>query len=240
MRVKTVHVQNFRSILDEKIDCDDLTVLVGRNGTGKSSFLRAMEMFYDPSSSVSSEDFFDEDTDKEIEIALTFSDLTEDEKTFFAPYIDGDGLTVARIFKLSAKKSGTYHGMKLQNPDFEAVRNAGTKTEIRKKYDEIRTNAKYSSLPTVKSADQAEEELKKWEAANPDSCTRMRDDGQFFGFTEVGLGRLGRYTRFIRIPAVRDAADDATEGRGIMRYRNHELGSAKHSGQPHGICFPEG
>jgi predicted ATP-dependent endonuclease of OLD family len=214
MIVKTVHVQNFRSILDEKIDCDNLTVLVGRNGTGKSSFLRAMEMFYDPSPLVSSEDFYDEDTSPEIVIGLSFSDLNEDEKALFASYIDGDDLTIARIFTLSAKKSGTYHGMKIQNPDFAEARSAGTKTEIRKKYDEVRANAKYSSLPAVKSADQVEEEFKKWEAANPGSCTRMRDDGQFFGFTEVGQGRLGRYTRFIRIPAVRDAASDATEGKG--------------------------
>lgn len=46
MIIKALHVKNFRSIFDERIDCDNLTVLVGRNGTGKSSFLRAMEMFY--------------------------------------------------------------------------------------------------------------------------------------------------------------------------------------------------
>ena len=42
----------------------------------------------------------------------------------------------------------------------------------------------------------------------------MREDVQFFGFTQVGQGYLGRHTRFIRIPAVRDAQDDATERRG--------------------------
>jgi predicted ATPase len=36
MIVKMLHVKNFRSIIDECIDCDNLTVLVGRNGTGKS------------------------------------------------------------------------------------------------------------------------------------------------------------------------------------------------------------
>ena len=56
--------------------------------------------------------------------------------------------------------------------------------------------------------------MKQWEAANAGTCTRQRDDGQFFGFTEVGQGYLGRYTRFIRISAVRDASEDATEGRG--------------------------
>lgn len=76
MIIKAVHVKNFRSILDERIDCDNLTVLVGRNGTGKSSFLRALQMFYDPKASVVAEDFYAEDTSKEIEIAVTFTDLS--------------------------------------------------------------------------------------------------------------------------------------------------------------------
>ncbi len=214
MIVRSVHVQNFRSIFDERIGCDNLTVLVGRNGTGKSSFLRAMEMFYDPKATVAAEDFYAEDTSKEIEIALTFTDLDSEEASLFAPYLDGNDLIVARIFSVSAKKSGTYHGMKFQNPGFTDIRNAGVKTEIRNKYSEVRNLPQYSALPTVRNADQVEEELKKWEAANPGSCMRMRDDGQFFGFTGVGQGYLGRHTRFILIPAVRDAADDATEGKG--------------------------
>jgi energy-coupling factor transporter ATP-binding protein EcfA2 len=214
MILKALHVKNFRSILDERIDCDNLTVLVGRNGTGKSSFLRALEMFHDPKAAVRAEDFYAEDTSKEIEISVTFTDLGTEEESLFAPYLDGDELTVARVFSLSAKKSGTYHGMKLQNADFVAVRSAGGKTEIRNLYHEIRNSPAYTSLPTVRSADQAEEEFKKWEAANVGSCTRMRDDGQFFGFTGVGQGYLGRHTRFILIPAVRDAADDAFEGKG--------------------------
>lgn len=214
MIVKTLHVKYFRSVLDEQIDCDDLTILVGRNGTGKSSFLRAMELFYDPKAVVSAEDFYSEDTSKEIEIAITFTDLEAEEKSLFAPYLDDNDLTVARIYSVAAKKLGTYHGMKLQNPEFAVVRNADGKTEVRNKYNEIRGTPKYSSLPAARNADQVEEELKKWEAANPSSCSRMRDDGQFFGFTEVGNGYLGRHTRFIHIPAVRNASDDATEGKG--------------------------
>ena len=214
MIVKALHVKNFRSILDERIDCDNLTVLVGRNGTGKSSFLRALEIFYDPKAAVTAEDFYAEDTIKEIEIVVTFTDLGTEEESLFAPYLDGNGLIVARIFSVTAKKSGTYHGMRFQNPDFTEIRTAGGKPEIRNKYSEVRNLPKYSALPTARNADQVEEELKKWEAANPGSCTRMRDDGQFFGFTEVGNGYLGRHTRFIHIPAVRDASDDATEGKG--------------------------
>ena len=103
MIIKAIHVQNFRSILDERIDCENLTVLVGRNGTGKSSFLRAMEMFYDPKATIVAEDFYAEDTSKEIVIAATFTDLSADEKSQFAPYLDGNDLTVARVFTLNTK-----------------------------------------------------------------------------------------------------------------------------------------
>jgi KTSC domain/AAA ATPase domain len=44
MIIKAINVKHFRSILDEGLDCDNLTVLVGRNGTGKSSFLRALDV----------------------------------------------------------------------------------------------------------------------------------------------------------------------------------------------------
>jgi len=215
MIIQEVHVKNFRSILDESFPCDCLTALVGRNGAGKSSFLRALEMFYDPSAKVIAEDFYAEDTSQDIEIAVTFSDLTVEEKGFFSAYIDNDTLTVVRVFSLSpGKKSGTYHGMRLQNPDFTGVREAGGKRDIRAKYNDLRSTEKYSSLPTASSADQALEALGQWERKHPDECHRLRDDGQFFGFTEVGRGYLGRYTRFIRIPAVRDASEDATEKRG--------------------------
>ena len=214
MIVKALHVKNFRSILDERIDCDNLTVIVGRNGTGKSSFLRAMEMFYDPKAAVSAEDFYAEDTSKEIEIAVTFTDLGSEEKSLFAPYLDGNDLTVVRVFSVSGKKSGTYHGMRLQNADFTPIREAGGKREILAKYKELREQSAYSALPVVKNADDALEAMRQWETANSSSCTKQRDDGQFFGFTEVGNGYLGRHTRFIHIPAVREASDDATEGKG--------------------------
>jgi AAA15 family ATPase/GTPase len=70
MILTSVHVKNFRSILEETLSCDSLTALVGRNGAGKSSFLRAMELFYDPAAKVALEDFYAEDTSQDIEIAL--------------------------------------------------------------------------------------------------------------------------------------------------------------------------
>lgn len=215
MLIQKVHVKNFRSIWDELLPCDSLTALVGRNGSGKSSFLSAIELFYNPSAKITAEDFYSEDTTQDIEIAVTFTGLSTEAKNLFSAYIDNDVMTVVRVFSYSqGKNSGTYHGMRPQNPDFVCIRNAGGKRDISKKYNEIREIQEYSSLPSVRSADEALGALADWENQNPAQCSPLRDDGQFFGFTQVAQGYLGRYTKFIPIPAVRDAQEDATDSKG--------------------------
>ena len=216
MIIQEVHVTNFRSILDESLPCDSLTALVGRNGSGKSSFLRALDLFYNPSAKIMAEDFYAADTTQDIEIAVTFASLNIEEKELFTAYIDNGTLTIVRIFsETQGNKSGTYYGVRLQNPDFVCVRDAGGKMDIRRKYNEIKKGT-YSSLPSVSSADQVLKALTEWESKNPTQCSPRRDDGQFFGFTQVAQGYLGRHTRFISIPAVRDAQEDSTENRGSI------------------------
>lgn len=222
MFIEQIHVKHFRSIVNETLPCDSLTALVGRNGSGKSSFLSALELFYEQSAVVSAQDFYNEDTTQEIEIAVTFGNLAPEAKTLFAPYMDQDRLTVVRVFSLTeGKSSGVYHGMALQNPDFEAVRTAGGARDKTNAYAEIRNRGEYSTLPIARSAEAVRSALEDWEANNPDKLERTRDQGQFFGFRQVAQGYLGRFTQFISIPAVRDAQSDATEGRGVVSHTNH-------------------
>ena len=215
MLIQNIHVKNFRSILDESLPCDSLTALVGRNGSGKSSFLSALELFYNQTARVTSEDFYGKDVTQDIEIVVTYSNLNAEAKGLFSPYLDNGRLVVVRVFSdPQSGKSGTYHGMRLQNPDFADIRNTTAAMPKRNKYSEIREMAKYASLPSVSTADAVLQALTEWEAQNPGQCELLRDDGQFFGFTQVAQGFLGRYTKFIYVPAVRDALDDAIEKRG--------------------------
>ena len=147
MLIQNIHVKNFRSILDESLPCDSLTALVGRNGSGKSSFLSALELFYNPTARVTEEDFYAEDVTQDIEIAVTYTDLSAEAKKFFAAYIDNDSLMVVRVFSdPQSGRSGSYHGMRLQNSDFVAIRNAGAAMAVRNKYNEIREQEKYALL----------------------------------------------------------------------------------------------
>ena len=85
MLIQEVHVKNFRSIMDESLPCDSLTALVGRNGSGKSSFLSALELFYNPSARVTPEDFYSDEVTQDIEVAVTFANLSPEAKNFSRP-----------------------------------------------------------------------------------------------------------------------------------------------------------
>lgn len=215
MIIKSLHVKNFRCILDGTLACEPLTAIVGPNGAGKSSFLRALELFHSENSRVTSEDFHNGDIENPIEITATFTQLDEDAKERFASYLEGEDLTVTRVISISEGRiSATFHGARLQNIDFAPIRQASPAAVLRQKYTELRKRPEYSDLPADTNQRNDLDALREWEQQHPDMCTRQQDEGQFFGFTGVGHGYLGRYVRFIHIPAVRDAAEDVAEGRG--------------------------
>jgi energy-coupling factor transporter ATP-binding protein EcfA2 len=221
MTIKTFRVKGFRCLEDESLPCDQLTALVGANGSGKSSFMRALDLFYSPTPKIDTEDFYAGETSSGVVVSVTFQDLSEDAKNLFSPYIQGNQLTVERVFTCNEGRiTAKYHGATLQHKGFDPVR-AGLEVKDRGKtarsaYDALRGNAEYSSLPEWSALAAVPDALKGWEAANPDRCTRQRDDGQFFGFSEVAQGYLGKFTRMLFIPAVRDASDDAAEGRNTV------------------------
>lgn len=212
--IKSIQVKNFRSIKDETLHCEKLTALVGANGSGKSSFLHALELFFSKSPKVELDDYYNRDVSKDIIITVTFSNLSKSATELFSSYIQNGELVIQQIFKWNENKSvNSYHGSLLQNPDFVDIYNLSA-TEARKKYDELRQKPDYQNLPAwPNSQAKATEILKGWEVSNPTKCKRMPDDGKFFGFTEVAKGYLGRFIRPLYIPAVREAANDASEGR---------------------------
>jgi len=216
MIIKSVHVQRFRCIYDETLLCENLTVLVGPNSSGKSSFLRALTMFYNSNARYTEDDFYAQDTSQNIRIIVTFINLTNEEGKLFQKYVEGEELTIEKEMTWPyGRGSQKYYGTSLQNQEFQTFRSAKG-PNLRKEYSKLRTTDKYSTLPPYTNRNEAEEALADWEHSNLDQCKRQRDDGQFFGFKEVGEAHLERYTKFLFVPAVRDAAEDAIESRGSV------------------------
>ena len=118
---------------------------------------------------------------------------------------------------MSLGSPALYYGKNLQYPGFANIRQfASSKSSGNSAYKQLLAsgNPQYASLGKATSHDRVIEELEAWEAGHPEECELERDDGKFFGFSGVGPGNLARHTKFIRIPAVRDALEDAIEKRG--------------------------
>lgn len=212
MKIESVHVENYRSILNETLQCENLTALVGSNGSGKSSFLRSLDLFFSFTPKIYADDFYNCDSEKEIKIIVTFSDLSSDAQGLFSPYLQSDKLSVElRVKWADDRTTFSYHGSRLQNPDFYDFWSIDNAKDKKIFYDKLRSDKKYSTLPAWKNQTEAPENLKKWESENIDKCEMMSDDGKFFGFKGVGQGYIKKYIQFLFIQAVRDASDDGDD-----------------------------
>lgn len=219
MIIESINVRNFRSIFNETLLFEDFTVLVGANGAGKSTFIQALDLFYNPSPKLDYEDFYNRDTDTEIAVSVTFGGLPDTAKELFSSYLQDDKLTVDRVFRLETDTlTWKYHGASLQCTAFDDIRE-GLQFKDRGKtakaaYESVKATIGFEALPDwPNTLAKVPDILKSWETENVDKCVRQRDDGQFFGFKEVAQGYLGRFTRFLLIPAVRDASKDSVETR---------------------------
>ncbi len=213
MIIKSMNVKNFRSILDETLYFDNLTVLVGANGSGKSSFLHALE-FFQARHPITTDDFYNTDTNNEIVFSITFTNLSDKAKEEFSKYLQNDELTVERVFKFTDDKiSDTYHGSTFQNPDFDKIRSCLMATPAKLEYEELKRKEEYQSFPNWTNFEQIKNYLNEWEECHLERCQRSRDDGQFFGYQGVGTWRLEKYIKLLYIPAVKDASSDAIEGK---------------------------
>ena len=72
MQLLNARIKNFRSLRDISISFEAHTALIGGNGAGKSSILKALEKFYSTSKALDPDDYFGRDTTLQVEIALTF------------------------------------------------------------------------------------------------------------------------------------------------------------------------
>lgn len=224
MILSRIRIQNFRAIQNATFHFGNHTAILGANGTGKSTVLRAIERFFSPNSSVQIDDFFGRRAEVPIEITLTFSGFTEDELVRFDNRIVNGEMTVTRVFETGGgRANGKYFGSTLQFPAFAAIRSAEGANEKRRLFTEFREANPDFQFQAVQRATDIEPQLARWEQANPQRCELLRDDGQFFGFSNVARGNLQRSTSFVFVPAVRDAADDAVDGRNSVIARLMEL-----------------
>lgn len=220
MKLKSVRIQNFRVFEDETVNLDGYTCLVGANGAGKSTILAALNVFFGEEAnstdveSLDAEDFHD--PKKDVEITVTFSELSSAEQAALSDYARNGELVVtakAPPAQLGGRSKITQFGSRpgiTAFGEYFAAAGAGAKVdELKKLYAALAS--KFAGLPAAKTKDAMSTALREYEGTHPDDCELLPSSDQFYGFQ--GTGKLAPYVQWVYIPAVRDARDEQAEGK---------------------------
>jgi len=97
MKIQKIEIRNYRSLHNITIYPKDILALVGRNNSGKSNVIKALELFFEGTVKlVNGECFYNHKTKEPIEIVVTFEKLSDWEKGQFEPWMQEDKLVVGR------------------------------------------------------------------------------------------------------------------------------------------------
>jgi putative ATP-dependent endonuclease of OLD family len=215
MRISRVRVQHFRSIQDETLEMGHLTALVGPNGGGKSAFLKALDLFYHPARwQVTADDFYNRDTSQNLTVAVEFSSLSEEELDRFQIYTQAKLLTVSLVCRWEeGEVTPRHYATRLRSPVFDDVRGIRDGRQRVAAFNALVRDGTLQGLTPVRRMADADAAMEAWELARPEECERREDEVQPWGWQNVLLGRMAEHTRFVLVPAVREASEEAG-GRG--------------------------
>lgn len=212
MRVARVQIVNFRCLRELGMSFDEITVLVGANGTGKSSVLHAFEWFFE-GGALSEQDVSGHRPGEQVTVGVTFADFDDADREALGSYVLGDEATFWRTWSADAGEKLT--GMGRAYAPFGEIRAHAAATPKRAAYSELRERRPELGLPTVRSASAVDQALTQWESDHPDDLTEERTDAtHLFGF--AGQARLARRIDFVLVPAVSDPDAETRDARGTL------------------------
>lgn len=212
MRIRSVRIENYRSLKDVELELTDITVLLGSNGTGKSSILHALNWFFN-GGDLETEDITAGIGAQTISVEVTFSQLDEFDRESLEKYGTGETATFTRTWHPDS--GGKLTGRARAYSDFERIRCIDRATDLRKQYDELRRSNQELGLPTVRSNDAALIAMNEWEQRHPDQLgVATVSATHLFGFT--GTAKLAGRFGFAFVTGTEDAAGATEDSRGTL------------------------
>jgi putative ATP-dependent endonuclease of OLD family len=226
VRLESVHIKNFRAIKDQVVKCSNYTCFVGPNGAGKSTVLVALCVFFRYSTDsttnllvLSEEDFHHKNTDEDVEITATFTDLSAEAENKLGHYHRQGKLIVSAIAKWNPETNSapvTQYGkrevMAAFMEFFEAHDNASIKVDqLKKLYAECK--AAVPALPDEKTKTAMHDALRAYEEAHPQECVLVNSKAEFYGGAGKAQNLLSQFIQWVYVPAVKDATSEQLESR---------------------------
>ena len=215
MKIQRIEIKNYRSLHNLTIYPKGILALVGRNNSGKSNLIKALELFFEGTTRlVNDECFYNHKTGEPIEILITFEQLSDWEREQFEPWMDEDKLVVGREIVCTSADSYTINNLaiiKVPEPEWlqEDIISAEKITEWWSKKDELKINGLDFGVELGTSKPRVgkwKEEAKKFldEHRNEIPWKKERRENPK-GYPGVLKGAL---PEFIHIPAVRDISEE--------------------------------
>ena len=224
MKIESVRIENFRSFKDETIKLDNYTCFVGANGSGKSTVLNALNVFFrqykdskTDLSKLTSEDFHHRNIEEPVKITVIFTELSDAAKGELSDYVRQDKLIVSSVAKYDSttdcadvKQYGNRLGLQDFRKYFEADKNGEKVSELKIIYQDLKM--KYPDLPNPGTKAAMTDALKAYEAEHPDNCDLIPSEDQFYGVSK-GANRLANHVQWVFVPASKDATEETEESK---------------------------
>jgi predicted ATP-dependent endonuclease of OLD family len=214
MKIQTVCIKNFRTLKDVTIPFDSVTTFIGPNGTGKSTVLRALDWFFNGKpGSLTEKDCSFGVTDENIEVQVTFADLTAKDREALGKYAP-NGVLAFTAWKrrlpdgvevLSANAKGF--------PGFNEIKTAGSAGAKKDLYAALRSDRADLNLPAANTGAAVEQAMTAWEAAHIDQLVDVPEALQtnFFGFNSGG--KMSGLFDFVLVTADLRASEESIDGK---------------------------
>lgn len=224
MKIESVRIENFRGFKDETINFDDYSCFVGPNGAGKSTILAAMNVFFRQHkdsktdlSKLSADDFHHKNVSEPIRITVTFHKLSSQAEADLSDYVRQGKLIVSAVAKYDpgieraeVRQFGNRLGMEKFRRYFEAEKSGKSATELKAIFAELKSE--YPEIEDAKSKPAMASALQDYEASNPDSCSPIPSEDQFYGATK-GANRLAAHLQWVFVPAAKDITEESQESK---------------------------
>lgn len=214
MKIQSVGIKNFRTLKNVTIPFDSVTTFIGPNGAGKSTVLRALDWYFNGKpGSLSEKDCSFGAIEEDIEVRVTFGDLTEKDRTELGKYAPAGASTFTAWKRRASNGAETLSANSKGYPPFNDIRGMGTAGEKKVAYNALRAADTSLGLPAWTNLEAANQAMTAWESAHTERLEEAPEFLQtnFFGFNSGG--KMSGLFDYVLVTADLRASEESLDGR---------------------------
>lgn len=214
MKIKSVRIENFRTLKVVSIPFDSITTFIGPNGVGKSTVLRALDWYFNGKPcSLTEKDFPFGAIEEYIEVQVTFDNLSEKDRAALGKYVPVGVDTFTAWRRWTPAGTDVISANAKSFPDFNAIKAANGANPKKELYAALRLGRPELILPAATTGTAVEQAMTAWEATHIDQLVDAPEPLQtnFFGFN--GGGKMSGLFDYVLVTADLRASEESMDGK---------------------------